>query len=309
MLLATSYGISWTSFPKSGASSADQLAAQLEVCSIVTSEMDTLANQTLRATVDVEQEFGPDLIVTVQPNGWARFRLSNWPILRIVSAQFSPARMQPPFSWTAIPASALITEHTGLQPTGTIVPSGAGPGPTSVMIAPGYVDRSAGRKGFMVQVTTINGFPVAGIDRAAAAGATSVHVDDITGWWDPTLAAGARGTIHDPPWRETVTCAGATPDTAGAISGPGTLALASALQFPHTPAEGGTTSPDVAVLLTTMPSALLQAGFYLATHLGLMRGATAAVVQSARGTSVSGSGGQRWHDEAAKILARFARVF
>lgn len=309
MLLATNMGISWGSFPKSGSSPADQLAAQLEICWVVTSEMDTLAAQTLRATVDVEQEFGPDFIVTILPNGWARFLLSHWPILRLVSAQYASAGSIPPITWTAIPATSMITEHTGLPTTGTIVPSGAGPGPTAALIAPGYIDWNAGRKGYLVQVTSINGYPTAGIDTAVLAGATTIHVDDVTGWWDPVQLAGARGTIYDPPLRETVTVAGMTPDVAGAISGPGTLTLASALQFNHTPGEASTTLPNTNILLSSMPNAVIQAGMYLATHYGLIRGGTSAVVQSSRPQSTQGSGGSQWYDRAEKLLSRFARVF
>jgi hypothetical protein len=99
-----------------------------------------------------------------------------------------------------------------------------------------------------------------------------------------------------------------TPDVSGAISGPGTLTLASPLQFNHTPGIGDPTLPDTPVLLTTLPGALMQAGFFLATYYGLIRGATAAVIQSARGSSTSSDGGQKWYDRAEKIISRYARV-
>jgi hypothetical protein len=308
MLLSSNYGISWGTFPRVGATPAEQVSAQLDICHTVTAEMDTLASLTLRATVDPEMEFGPDFIITILPNGWARFRLSNWPILQVVSAQVSPASSTPP-TWTSIPSTSLTTEHAGLSLTGSIVPSGAGPGPTAVLIAPNYVDWQNGRKGYLVQVTTINGFPVAGMDATVHAGDHSIHVDDITGWWNGT--SGARGTIYDPPYREPVVVGGATPDTAGAISGPGTLTLTSPLQFSHTPSVGGLYQADQRILLSAMPSALLQAGFYLATYYGLIRGATGAVVQAARGqaapSGVKAAG--TWREAAIAILERYARVF
>ena len=191
-----------------------------------------------------------------------------------------------------------------MSPTGTTVPSGAGPGPTAVLIAPGYVG-SGGRKGDLVQVTTVDGFPVAGIDTFAPAGSTAIHVDDITGW------LGALGTIYDSPYRENVLVSATTPDTAGMIEGPGTLTLTSATQFSHTPVISVPNTPDQRILISSMPSALIQAGFYIATHYGLIRGSTAAVMQSARGQAAP-SGTKAaidWYSQAEKIIARYARVF
>ncbi len=310
MLLATSYGINWKTFPTPTASDADQISAQLDICWTVTSTMDTLANQSLRATVDTEMEFGPDFTVTILSNGWTRFRLSHWPISQLVSAQYSPASSNPPV-WTSIPSTALVTEHQSLPLPGTIVPEGSGPGPTAALIAPGYINWANGRKGWYVSVTAVNGFPTCGIDTAAAAGASSIHVDDITGWFNSTLAQGARGTIYDPPFREVVTVTGVTPDTVGATVGPGTLTLGSALQFGHTPTMGSTTLANQKVLLSAMPSALIQAGYYLATHYGLIRGATAGVVQTARGSyQVSGlKSANDWYEQASRVIERYGRVF
>jgi hypothetical protein len=201
-----------------------------------------------------------------------------------------------------------MTEHTGLPLTGSIVPTGAGPGPTAILIGPGYVDWSNGRNGYLVQVTTINGFPVAGIDVTARAGDRSIHVDDITGWWNGT--AGARGVIYDSPYREDAVVSGATPDTAGAISGPGTLALTQPLAFDHVPVVGPY-QPAQRILFSAMPSALITAGLYLATYYGLVRGATGAVMQSGRGMAApSGKqGANTWREDAKELLSRFARVF
>ncbi len=308
MLLATNYGISWTTFPKQGVAEADNISALLDICWTVTSTLDTMANQSLRCSIDTEFEFGPDYVITILSNGWARFRLSHWPIQQLVGAQYSIAQSNPP-QWTTIPSTALVTEHSALPLPGTIVPDGAGPGPTAALIAPGYIDWSNGRKGYYVQVTAVNGFPTTGIDTVAAVGATSLHVDDIGGWWNGT--AGARGTIYDPPWREVVVVTGVTPDTVGATEGPGTLTLGSPLQFAHAPTIASTQIPNQKVLLSAMPPAVLQAGYYLATHYGLIRGATAAVMQAGRGgmapTSVKAA--NDWYEQAERIMQRYARVF
>jgi hypothetical protein len=309
MLLSSNFGISWSTFPKPGASIAEQVAAQLDICSTLTAEMDTLANMHLRATQDVEQEFGPDLIITIRRNGWARFRLSAWPILQLVGGQVSPSSANPP-AWSTIPATAMITEHSMLPLTGSSVPSASGPGPTAALIAPGYVDWANGRDGYLVQVTSINGFPVCGIDQSASVGDSFLHVDDITGWWLGT-GSGARGVICDPPFRESVTVIGATPDTAGAISGSGTLSLTTPLQFAHAPLVGSTSQADQRILLSAMPPALIQAGYYFATFYGLMRGATAAVMQSGRGGAApsSAKAAADWYELGKATVSRFARVF
>jgi hypothetical protein len=268
--------------------------------------MDTMANSILRASIDMEDEFGPDFTITILPNGWARFRFpAN--ILQIISARYSYAGSSNPPSWTDIPLDALTTEHNIVSPTGTIVPAAA-TGPNAILIAPGYVTWAAGRKGYRVQATTLCGYPVAGIDQTALAGATSIHVDDITGWWNGT--AGARGTIFDPPYRESATVSGVTPDVPGATSGPGTLSLTAGLRFTHTPIVGNPVVADQKILFSTMPQALMQAGYYLATHFGLIRGATASIMQSARGQVVTTGmeGAQSWYDRAEKVIERYART-
>jgi hypothetical protein len=320
MLLNSNFGISWTSFPANGASEPERIAALLDVCWTVTGEMDTIANLTLRATIDTETEFGPDWIITVLPNDWVRFRLSNWPITQFVSSQVSPAWASPP-QWTEIPLTAMQTEHAALPVTGSTIPSGSGPGPTAALIAPGYVDWRNGRKGYLVQVTSINGFPTTGIDVAAKKGEKKLHVDDVTGWWNQSAGGGARGTIYDPPFREVVEVIDAdedgdtdsgdeSSDDDMGISGPGHLYLADGLQFDHTPSVGSTSQSDQRILMTSMPPALIQAGHYLAVHYGLIRGTTAAVVQSGRGmvTTTGFKGAMDWYEQASRIIERYGRV-
>jgi hypothetical protein len=312
ILMSSSLGISWNTFPSNGTDNASRVATLLDICSIVTSEMDTIANLTLRATVDTETEYGPDWIITILPNGWARFRLSNWPITQIVSAQVSPASSVPP-SWVTVPINAIQTEHAALPNQDSIIPSGASPGATAALIGPGYINWSNGRKGWVAQITTINGFPVAGLDQTATQGSTTIHVDDVTGWWNPTVGLGARGVIYDYPYRETVEILGASQDDGSSvlgISGPGTLTLSQGLQFTHTPSIGVTNTPDQRILLSSMPPALIQAANYLAVHYGLIRGTTAAVVQTGRGqVTTSGlKGAMDWYEQASRIIERFGRV-
>jgi hypothetical protein len=282
------------------------VAAQLDICNIVTSEVDSIATQSMRAFIDTESDFGPDLIITVLQNGWVRYRFPTSPVLQIISAQYALAGSPTNPDWTTIPVAQAVTEHAAIIPTGTIIPS-TPTGPNSILLPPGYVDWRNGRNGYRLQVSALCGFPVAGIDTPVTAGATAVHVDDIAGWWNGT--AGARGTIYDPPYRELATVTGATPDTTGAITGPGTLTLAAGLQFPHTPTMDQANVANQKVLFSAMPNSLMQGALYLATHFGLIRGATASVMQTARGQVITTgmSGAQDWYDRAERIISRWGR--
>ena len=270
----------------------------------MTSECDTVANETLRAIVDSEDEFGPDYTITVLSSGWTRFRFpGQTPILQIISARVCAAATTGPPTWTNIPVASMATEGSLVSPSGTTIPVTA-TGPIAVLIPPGYVNWSNGRKGFRVQVTAICGYPVAGIDQPADAAATSIHVDDITGW------LGARGTIFDPPKREQVQVSSVTPDVPGAISGPGALGLVTGLKYAHIPTIGNPDLPDQTILVTAMPQALRQAGLYFAVHYGLIRGSSAAIMQAGRGQVVTAGvqTAQDWHALGMTEIKRWARV-
>ena len=276
------------------------------MCQAVTSEMKAICNQPLHANVTTAQVFGPDTgDLTVNPSSlWARLMLPTWPVLQVLSAQVSSAFVSTP-QWQTIDVSRIQLEVQPVVDAGTIASTGAGQGPTALLLSPGYVYWP--RNSSILSVTYISGWPVAGIDQTVIAGATSVHVDDITGWWSGT--AGARGTIYDYPWLEQVTVTGApTPDVTGAISGPGTLPV-TALQFPHTPLVGQTTGTDRRILLSAMPRGMIQSGLWLGLFYGLSGGTTAAVMQQARG-AVQRSGGdvQMWHDRAVAGLAPYKRA-
>jgi hypothetical protein len=100
------------------------------------------------------------------------------------------------------------------------------------------------------------------------------------------------------------------PDITGEITGSGTLSLANPRQFSHTPNVGGSAQADQRILLSAMPAALIQAGYYFGNHYGLLRGATAAVMQSARGTAAPSSlkAANDWYAMGVEQVSRFARV-
>jgi hypothetical protein len=149
-------------------------------------------------------------------------------------------------------------------------------------------------RGFDIEVTYLNGWPHASLSATAVAGASTLVVDDIAGW------AGATGVVHDGGVQEAVTVTAATPSTAGALSGGGSLTLAAPLTYAHAP---GT-------LVTTLPGSVIQATVLYAVSQALVRGATATTVQSLPG-SRSSSGSRGPDDliaEARKILVPYCRT-
>jgi hypothetical protein len=83
------------------------------------------------------------------------------------------------------------------------------------------------------------------------------------------------------------------------------------LRFNHLPQVGIPGRADQRILINSMPMAVLQAGFYLATYFGLIRGATGAIVQSSRGQAAPSGmkGANSWYEMAEKTLSHYARVF
>ena len=277
----------------------------MNICWRATAALEEITNMVMRATIDTEEAFGPDFQLTVQHNGYARMYVSRWPVLSIVSAKYATSSALPP-QWTAIAANQCRAEHPSLGLNGTVAPDSAGAGPGAILVAPGYIDWYNGRGGYLLQLTYLNGWPHAGIDQVAAVGATSVHVDDITGW------TGVRGTILDGGNREVVTCTAVTPDTSGDTSGPGTLTITPALKFTHTPsAADATTSAGQTILISSLPESIQLAAIYLAAEQALVRGATAITVQAARGAIQSGGGTrgpEAWHQLAEELLVGYRRV-
>lgn len=302
-LISAPTGIDWASIPKRGASAQDQLAEQTQLCLRVSARMDEIASQNLQATVDTEEQRGPDFWLTVDnQTGEGRLVCSRWPILSIVSGQWAPSasyqQSGPP--WTAIPTWQMRTDSVLLGELGTLAPGASAAGPNAILLAPGVVDWSNGRRGCRVQVTYVNGWPNAivqastGKPNGPASGDSSIHVDDITGW------AGVAGTAYDGALTEPVSVQSVTPDTTGAIAGPGLLNLAAPLIDPHAPGSR----------ISAMPSSLQWAGLLIATSMALTRGATAIAAQSVRGTLMgSGRSIEDLNVEAEGILLPYARIW
>lgn len=214
-----------------------------------------------------------------------RLLLSRGPVTSVVSGQVSAAQSFPR-SWQQIAANQFEVEKPLIGVYGTTAPGSSGGGGQAVLLAPGWVTWAFGSLNTRIQVTYINGWPHASLTAAATAGATSLTVDDITGW------TGAVGNIYDGGQQEAVAVTAITPTTTGAISGPGTLTLSSALHYNH----------PIGVLVSTLPPAVHEACIYFAVAQALTRGATATAVQALSGsTAGSGPGSSNTYIEMAQL--------
>jgi hypothetical protein len=289
LLRAATTGITWSTIPNRGATEAQQLAEQMNICARASAMLEANANQVLRATLNVETFVGPGSF-RCQVNGStgvARLLTSATPVTSVVGGRSSPTAAFPP-QWTTIAADQFRPE----QPISSAVPSAAGDGGQAILAAPGVVSWWWGRQSTMLEVTYVSCWPHTSLTAAAAAGATSLTVSDITGW----TAAG--GTVYDVGgFQEFVQVTTVTPTVTGAVSGPGVLALAAATAFPH----------DPGVLVTAMPEGLMQAGIYLSVAQALQRGATATVVQSASGGAAGG--GPQSADQLIKMAYDLTRSY
>jgi hypothetical protein len=294
-LIDAETGIDWGSFPTRNASGPAQLAAQMRICWAVTEQMDMLVEQTIRSTVVTETKRGPDWDLTVdQWTSEGRFRASRFPILSVLSGQWSDASTYPP-QWISIPQNQFLVDDASGYLAGVF--SGAtGVSSNYINIAPGNVDWTRGRNGYRCQVQYVAGFPNCGVLTTSTTGVTAWHVDDIAGWGN--VPGGVAGRVYDGSLSEGVFVNSVTPDTVGATSGPGTLTLANATSFGHV---AGTR-------ITAMPAIFQQAALYLATRLARLRGATAYAVQGRSSSQPASKSLEELLIDAEELLAKFLPV-
>jgi len=296
MLLAAPTGISWSTVgSNSGKPTPSAYYAEVSnICARASAMADSICNTTLRATVDTETFTGPgDFRFQLQRNGRARVIASRLPVLSIVSGQWSPASAFPP-EYTAISANQMRVDRPVVGTYGSTAPNGSGDGGQSILLAPGIVTWAFGRMAYDVQITYINGWPHGSLTADALVGATSLSVDDITGW------VGASGTLHSSSGQETILVSSVTPATTGAVTGPGVLHLTTPLVYEHV---SGT-------IVTTMTETIQQAVILLCVSQALVRGATAVTVQALPGSKTSS--GSRGPDdllsEAKAMLNPYKRI-
>ena len=293
ILTSAATGISWNSIPSPSASPEQKLAEQLNICMRATSDIDGYCNVPLRATIDTETLFGPgNSRFQIQRNGVGWLLLSRPPVVSVLSGQWSPAASFPP-SWTQLAADQFKIKQPIMGVYGTTAPGASGEGGQEILVAPGVIGMPQ-RDGIQIEVTYLNGWPHAQITTAANVGDTTVHVDDITGW------AGAIGTIHDPAGQEAAAVKSVSPDTTGALSGPGTLTLSAPLTYAHA----------VGTLYTTLPATVIEAAILFSVAQALVRGGTSVTAPPVPGSSSSGGGksAESFAAEAELKLVRFRRT-
>jgi hypothetical protein len=271
VLLSAPTGIAWKTIPGQKSTPAQQQAEQFNICHRATSMVDNACNNVLRATIDVEQMYGPDFRMTVNGyTGVTRVELSRYPVTQVIGGQWSNAAQFPP-QWQAMAADLFAVEKLPIGIYDQSAPSSQGAGGQSVLIAPGYITWFNGRNGMVLQVTYVNGWPHTALIAPAAAGATTVSVDSCTGWGPVSGGTGgAAGVIYDGGDQESVSCV-----SASASAGAGTLTLAAGLAYAH---PAGT-------MISSLPGQLIQATILFAAAEALIRGATATTINTVSGVA------------------------
>jgi len=298
MLLDGSWptGVSFLSIPpQRTAVDQQKYAAVSSIAAQATSDCDAYCNQPLRCTLTTEVFHGPgDYRVNIQ-NGsrLCRVILQRLPILAITQVQVAP-NAGFPRQFTTVPANFWEPEYPALGLYNSIAPSAGGQGGQAILIAPGYVNWCLGRFGWVIQVTYTHGWPHSSLTAQASAAATSISVDDCTGWAVTTAAGtGAAGVIYDGGQQEAVRV------TASSVTqGPGTLTLAAPLQFAH--AAG--------VMVSSFPQNIIWAAALFSAATALTRGATATTVQDAPGHFGGGRGPEDLANEAEVKLHPYRRT-
>lgn len=281
--------------PEPRASEPAQIAEQTAICWRATSIVDTYCNQVLRATVDNEQLTGPGAARFGYMPGTDQYMLvmRRWPISQILAIQYAYNR--PPLTWsTAAPTSYLINhpligEYTdtasATAPDGgwsiQLDPCAIG-SPSNGIYAPAWPGRWR-RNGLRLLVSYTNGWPHTSLTSAATAGASTVSVDDVTGW------VGASGFAYDGSATEQVAVTAVSANTplplpngvGTAQTGPGTLTLASPLTYAH---SAGT-------LVSALPANVLWATVLCAAAQALEAGMDSIAIQTMPGTTTSSGSG------------------
>ena len=300
-------GVAWSTFPpKTGGvapTPAQQYAVLSMICMQASQRVEQIVDQPLRAVVTTEELQGPNYRVTVQnSSGNGRFIAARWPVTQVMSMQVA-SNSGWPRQWTALPAGNFEPEYPVDGLYGASIPS-AGAGGQGILFAPGYVSWPAGWPGatvtgrnmFRVSATYLSGWPHTCLTAAATAASSTIAVDDCTGWvitGTNGTQIGAAGVIYDAlgGGMEPVVCTGVS-----AATGPGTLTLASPLNYDH----------GAAIMVSAMPDTAIWAAALLAGRAALIRGATATTIQTTGGRQQKTRGGL--DDEARELLTTFRRT-
>lgn len=299
VLVSAPTGASWDIIPSPGAAVQDTDAELTNVCWRATSYIDSHANQVLRATADTEYLDGPGQPrCSIDPHtGNGVLQMRRWPVTQVLAVQTSPARAFPRV-WTPAEPGRWDIRHPLIY-SGDSASATAPDGGWTIDLAPDILTR--GRGGQRVQVSYVNGWPHTSLTAPAPAGATTLTVDDVTGW------AGASGFVYDGANTETLSVTDVEaavplvlPNGAGvAQAGPGTVTLASGLAFAH----------DTEAVVSALPANVMLAAVWAAAGQALQAGVDAIAIQSIAGQHIeSGGSGLDMLAEACKLVDRYLRI-
>lgn len=301
MLLARPLGVSWTIVPSLSASDQAQQAQIDSECQAATSAVDRYCRQPLRAVITTEQMPGPGMprFATDRISGRTTLITRRWPVASVAAIQYAlnPPWGTYPLAWHLVPAGQWNIRNPVLQAPAAGPPSGPSGG-NVIDIATGFTDWLHGKGGWTAMVSYQSGFGAhTSLTAAAAKGATTLAVDDVTGW------ASTGGWLYDAASTELaqVTAVAAAspvqlPGVAGTVqAGPGTLTLAAPLAYSHQPGA----------VISALPADIIRATALQAT-VQAIEGIDAIATQSVSGARSGGSG--ELATEVEMILDDYRRV-
>lgn len=302
MLMDAPSGVSWDIIPEPNSDDAATLAEVTNICWRATSKIDTYVNQVIRSTVNTEYANGPGgtRCNVDRDTGNGVLIMKRWPVTEVLAIQTSLNRSFPRV-WTPVPAGKWDIRHPLIWSADSASAT-APDGGWTIDVAPGYITwRTCGRNGLRVQACHVNGWPHTSLTAGAPAEATTLSVDDVTGW------AGAVGFAYDGAATETVTVESVSattpltlPNGAGtAQAGPGTITLSSGLAYEH----------GKGTVISAMPAIVIEAAVYAAAVQALEAGIDSVAIQTLAGEHLSsGSSMQEISVEYELLLDPFRRI-
>lgn len=237
--------------------------------------------------------------------------MRQWPISEILAIQYACNR--PPLTWNTVASDKYLINHPLIGQYTDTASATAPDGGWSIQVDPCAIGGSSGglygpargargrRNGLRLLVSYTNGWPHTSLTSDAAAGATTLEVDDVTGW------VGASGFAYDGSFTEQVAVTAVAANTplplpngvGTAQAGPGAVTLSSPLSYAHS--EG--------TLVSALPAGVMQATILIATSQVLDSGIESISAQTLSGsTSLGGTGVADLIGQIKDLLNPYRRV-
>src|SRR5512146_1088920 len=274
-------GVQWNTIPSSGASTAAQLAAQLELCRTASRWADSFCEMPLMATADVEEMTAPGPRAVADDNGVLWITPLRKPVLSVTSVETRPS--------VAFDSDYTAVTDTYITLLGNSGASelAAGAGTSRIRVVGSGIIKGFGWQSWSVRLTYVNGWANSELTASVAVGGTSISVLDATGF-----RVGDNVELPDAVNTETVTIS--------AVSG--TTLTVSALAHAH--AAG--------VQVTNLPANIRTAAGWYAAHIALSRGSSAMSIPVATSghRRVNPAGGETFYLTLAMgLLQPYKRVW